>query len=364
MTYLLTLKEQMKKLYANYGTYLKPVIKFLTALFVFNIINTHLGFNSQLSTITVALILSIVCAVLPYGAITVVAGALTIGQVFAVSAIISGVMLVIYCIMYCLAVRYSKNFGNLLLAVPILCVIKIPYVIPILMGMIGTPIVVLPISCGVILYYIFCAIKNTASVVVGTSVEESLTFYKLVVDNAMTNYEFVFFIVLFAVVVFITYFIRKRTFNHAFEIGIVSGTITCILGSLIGTLTMNISYEILPLILGSIGSGVIVYIICSFYRILDYTTAEHLQFEDDDYYYYVKAVPKAKIAATEKNVKRINSKKTKKQVQDLQSMEEVIKQTNGQQELKETKEQQDNFRQKTYNRNLDYMEFDRNNLEK
>ena len=138
MTNLLILKEQVKKFYANYGVYLKPIIKFLIALFVFNIINAQLGFNSQLSTITVALILSIVCAVLPYGAITVVAGALAIGQVFAVSAIISGVMLVIYCIMYCLAVRYSKNFGNLLLAVPILCVIKIPYVIVISGSMIMT----------------------------------------------------------------------------------------------------------------------------------------------------------------------------------------------------------------------------------
>ena len=360
MTHLLILKEQINKFYGNYGVYLEPIIKFLTALFVFNIINAHLGFNSQLSTITVVLILSVVCAVLPYGAITVIAGALAVGQVFAVSAIVAGVILVIYCIMYCLGVRYSKKFGNLLLAVPILYVLKIPYVVPILMGMIGTPIVVLPISCGVILYYMFCAIKNTASVVVGTSVEESLTFYKLVVDNAMANYEFVFFVVLFAVVVFITYFIRKRTFNYAFEIGIASGTIACILGSLIGTLTMNISSEIILIILGSSISGFIVYIICSFCRILDYTTIEHLQFEDDDYYYYVKAVPKAKITAPEKNVKRINSKKT----QDLQSVEESLQQTNEQQELDEKREQEDNFRQKTYNSNLDYMEFDRNDLEK
>ena len=32
MTRLLILKEQMKKFYANYGVYLKPIIKFLIAL--------------------------------------------------------------------------------------------------------------------------------------------------------------------------------------------------------------------------------------------------------------------------------------------------------------------------------------------
>ena len=44
-------------------------------------------------------------------------------------------------------------------------------------------------------------------------------------------------------------------------------------------------------------------------------------------------------------------------------MQETLKQTIGQQEWKEAKEQEENFRQKTYNKNLDYMEVDRNNLE-
>ena len=355
MTNLLILKEQIKKIYANYGVYIQPIIKFLVALFVFNMINTQLGFHSQLSTMTIALILSAVCAILPYGAITVIAGVLAVGQVFAVSIVIAGVVLVVYCIMYCLAVRYTKNCGNVLLAVPILYILKIPYVVPILMGMIGTPVAALPVSCGVILYYMFYAIKNTASAVVGTSVQDSLALYKLVVDNAISNYEVLFFSALFVVVVFITYFIRKRTFDHAFEIGIASGTITCILGCLIGTLMMDISSEILPLILGSIGSGIIVYVICYFQRTLDYTMAEYLQFEDDDYYYYVKAVPKAKITAPEKNVKRINPQKVTGHTQNLQSVQETLNQTKGQQE---------NFRQKTYNRNLDSIDFDIKNFDK
>ncbi len=364
MTNLLVLKEQMKKFYANYGIYLQPIIKFLTALFVFMVINNHLGFNSQLSTVTIVLILSAVCAILPYGAITVIAGVLAVGQILAVSKVIAGVIFVVYCIMYCLAIRYTKHFGSVLLAVPILYVLKIPYVVPILMGMIGTPIAALPVSCGVILYYMFYAIKNTASAVVGTSVEDSLAFYKLVVDAAIANYEVLFFVVLFVVVLLITYFIRKRTFDHAFEIGIASGTITCILGGLIGTLTMDISGEILPLILGSIVSGIIVYIICYFYRTLDYTMAEYLQFEDDDYYYYVKAVPKAKIAAPEKNVKRINPQKVTENTQNLQSIQETLRQTREQSELRRTREQQDNFRQRTYNRSLDSIDFDRKHLDK
>ena len=38
---------------------------------------------------------------------------------------------------------------------------------------------------------------------------------------------------------------------------------------------------------------------------MDYSRTERVQFEDDEYYYYVKAVPKNTVALTEKKVKKI-----------------------------------------------------------
>ena len=40
---------------------------------------------------------------------------------------------------------------------------------------------------------------------------------------------------------------------------------------------------------------------------VDYTRTEYVQFEDDDYYYYVKAVPKSFITRAEKSIKNISS---------------------------------------------------------
>ena len=42
---------------------------------------------------------------------------------------------------------------------------------------------------------------------------------------------------------------------------------------------------------------------------LDYARTEQVQFEDDEYYYYVKAVPKVTVSGKEKQVKQINSRK-------------------------------------------------------
>ena len=39
--------------------------------------------------------------------------------------------------------------------------------------------------------------------------------------------------------------------------------------------------------------------------IVDYSRKESVQFEDDEYYYYVKAIPKYNVATKNKNVKRM-----------------------------------------------------------
>ena len=45
-----------------------------------------------------------------------------------------------------------------------------------------------------------------------------------------------------------------------------------------------------------------------FFFTVDYARSESLQFEDDEYYYYVKAIPKVSVSTPEKTVKRINER--------------------------------------------------------
>ena len=41
---------------------------------------------------------------------------------------------------------------------------------------------------------------------------------------------------------------------------------------------------------------------------VDYTRVERVQFEDDEYYYYVKAVPKISVTQSKKQIKQFNRK--------------------------------------------------------
>lgn len=309
MTSLLVLKEQMREIYSRYGNYLRPIGKLLTAFAVFMLVNGRLGFDERLSELPVALILAVICAVLPFGAITVFAGILAAGQVFSVSPVIAAVILVIYVIMYCMAVRYSKEMVNVILAIPILYPFHMAYAVPILLGLIATPAAVLPTACGVVTYYLFYEVKKSAAITVGTSMEDSLSLYKQLFDSLFANREMLFWVILFVAALLVTYLLRKRDADHAFETANLAGTLVCVIGSLLGKLVFDISGNMFVLILGCLFSGAVVYVIWHFRMILDYSAAEQLQFEDDDYYYYVKAVPKLKMTAPEKNVKRINPQK-------------------------------------------------------
>ena len=56
---------------------------------------------------------------------------------------------------------------------------------------------------------------------------------------------------------------------------------------------------------------------------LDYSRTEHLQFEDDEYYYYVKAVPKVYVSSSDKQVKHFNRKEESERLNKKKFAEEM-----------------------------------------
>lgn len=308
MMLLLEIKEKVKEFYYKNKSYIDPVLKFVVALVVFLVIDRQLGYDERLSGLPVALVLSFIAAFTGSSVFVFLVITLTIGQVFSVSMLLAAMVAVVYLIMYCLVLRYTPKYSYILILTPILFVLKIPYCIPLLMGIISTPIAVLPVSCGIITYYMFLSIQTTANSTFGVSMEDALNIYKIVVDGVFSNKEMLIWIVVFAAALLITYIIRCQVFNHAFEIGIAAGAITIVFGFSIGSMIFDRG-GVLGVVIGTLVSALLSIGVWFFRAGLDYTAVERIQFEDDDYYYYVKAVPKISVTVPEKNVKRINHPK-------------------------------------------------------
>ena len=70
-----------------------------------------------------------------------------------------------------------------------------------------------------------------------------------------------------------------------------------------GGLFLDVLNPIVPLFVGTMGSVIIAEMLHFFLFNVDYSRTEMLQFEDDEYVYFVKAVPKVSIAEKDVTVK-------------------------------------------------------------
>ncbi|WMJ86127.1 hypothetical protein [Anaerocolumna sp. MB42-C2] len=308
MTFLV-LRSRLRSLYQKYEIYLETVVKFIIAFAVFQIINNSIGYDHRIKQISIVLVLSLLSAFTPSAIMVLLAALVAIGHVYYLSKILSVIVILIMLIMYFLFIRFTPKLGYAVIAVPVLYFLKIPYVVPIVLGLFATPIAIVPTACGVILFYLFQVIQEAATMQISISVEDTLQLYTYVVDNLVENKQLFMTIIIFSLIILITYFIRRKKFDYAREIAVAAGALTCILGFLFSDLRLDVSEQIGIMILGTLISAILALIIQFFHLALDYTGVEHVQFEDEDYYYYVKAVPKINVTEPQINVKRFNTQK-------------------------------------------------------
>lgn len=309
MMTLLEFRARIRELYQKFSMYIDPMVKFLIALLVFTMINTSIGYEDRLTKAPILLLLSLLCAFTPSSVLVLVAMFVSIAHIYKASIILAILIVLIFIVLYCFFLRYTPKYGYVVLAIPILFPIHLPYAVPILLGLIANPITILPTSCGVIIYYIFYVIKEEALSQTGISLDDTLVLYQRVIEKILGNKQMIMTIIMFAVIICVVYVVRRLKIEYAYEIAIGAGAVTSILGFLIVDLQLDISKQIGTMVLGTIISAVLVVIIQFFRRVLDYTAVENVQFEDDDYYYYVKAVPKINVSVPQIRVKRISAPK-------------------------------------------------------
>ena len=85
MTKILELRDRIIRFYSRYETYLFPIVKFAVALALFSVINKNIGFMDMISSLPVALILSLLCAILPVNAVIWLSALVILADMYAVS---------------------------------------------------------------------------------------------------------------------------------------------------------------------------------------------------------------------------------------------------------------------------------------
>lgn len=307
---LLVFKERIRAFYARYAAYVTPVMKFIYAFFIFFLLNQNIGYMQKLNNPVIEIGLALVCSVLPYGAITVIAALFMLAQISAVSLELTLIAVVFMLIVGLLYYGFQPGDSYLLVLVPFFFAIKIPYAIPLLIGLSGGIISVIPVSCGVVIFYMLLYVKQNAGILTNDTAVEITQKYIQIAKAVMSNKLMLVMIVAIAAALITVRVIRGLSIDYAWPVAIAAGTIAQLIVIFIGDFTMNVSIPIMQLVVGVAGAVVIAGIYHFFVFTVDYSRTEYVQFEDDDYYYYVKAVPKITVSTPDVKVQKINSRKT------------------------------------------------------
>lgn len=319
MTTLLEFRQVIKTFYAKYDIYVKPVLKFLLALVSFQILNTKMGFMIQLKNPLITVGLSLVCAFLPLNVTVVVGGILMIAHAYALSLETCAVVAGILCVMYLLYFRISSDLAVLLLLTPLCFSLGIPYVIPLLGGLMFGMSSAIPAVSGTLIYYLINYMSQNSTSLGTDKAAEAAGKVASLIDSLINNKEMFLCIAAMVVTILVVYLIRRLSVDYSWELSIAIGAVINVVLHLAGALLPSVSVKIVELLIGSSVSVLITFLIKFFVFSVDYSRTERVQFEDDEYYYYVKAVPKNVIAAPKKTVKKIVSQK--KQVKTIKKIE-------------------------------------------
>ncbi|MGN0376509.1 MAG: hypothetical protein ACI4ED_02630 [Suilimivivens sp.] len=307
MTTLLVAKQYIKNFISKYEVYLKPLLKLILALAALMMINDKIGYMPRLDNISIVLIVALMCSFMPMNFIIFAAAAFTILHMYALSLECAAVTLVIFLVLFLLYFRFSPKDTIIVLLTPMSFMLGIPYVIPLAMGLVGTPSSAISVGCGVVVTFLINYIAEIAPVLSNMESDDMAARIRFVIDGFIDNKELLLIIAAFAVTIIIVYLIRRLSIDYAWTIAIIAGALADVMILLIGDLVFDINVSIIGLIVGTVFSVVIAKIVEFFAFHVDYSRTEKVQFEDDEYYYYVKAVPKITVATPSRTVKKINS---------------------------------------------------------
>ena len=330
MTGLLELRGKLRSFYGKYETYVAAGIRFLLAVLTFILINTKLGYRERLDNLAVPLLLAMVCTFLPANAIVLFGAVLILLHLSALSLEVCGVGLCLFLLMFFMYYKYAPKNAYSVTLTPILCMFHVPQVMPVASGLLQTPASGLAVLCGAVTYYYLHGVQTNVAVLSAANAEgaQELEKLRVILGILINNKEMYLVLAAFFVTTVVVYLIRRQSVNRAWRIALIAGNLIQLLFFIAGSYWLGQPAMIVRAMIGTVISVLVCLILEFFLYNLDYSRIEHVQFEDDEYYYFVKAVPKVYVSGSSKSVKQITPRKNtinrKELAQELDIDQELL----------------------------------------
>ena len=320
MTKLLEIRERIRAFYGRFEVYITPAIRFVLALIAFLMVNGTLGYMRKLDNPVVALVLALICTFLPINVTVLLGAILILAHLSALSLEVCAVAFLLFLLLFLMYFKFSSKNGFNVVLTPVLCQLRIAEILPTTVGLRREPYAVLSTVCGIVIYYFLKGIHDNASVLGAVEEDAQVSKFGVALQQIIGNKELYVVVAAFVLTTIVVYVIRRQSFARSWTVAVGVGNAVNLLVLLLGSFWTGARENILWHVIGTV-AAVIVGLLMEFFLFhLDYSRTEYVQFEDDEYYYYVKAVPKVFLSTKEKQIKQINPRKdsgiTKKELAD------------------------------------------------
>ncbi len=321
MDTIIELREKLQEVYAQHSKIIEKAFRFILAFLVFYEINKNIGFLQAAASPVVALALAVICAFLPLLFTVFGATALILAHMYGVSLGILIVVSLVFLVMYIFYFRLTPKMALAVLLTPLAFVFHMPFAVPMAYALLSTPTAMAAVACGTITYYMLEYVKVGATGLTGEDAPGLIEQLSVCTRQIFQNKEMWVAVVTFMIAFMVVYTLRRQSFNHAWTVAVIVGTVIYLVAEVAGDIAMEVAVSYGSMVLGGIAAVIVGLILEILFFTVDYSRCENLQYEDDEYYYYVKAVPKLNVAKPEKQVKHISGR-DESEVMDAEEVRE------------------------------------------
>lgn len=294
MLSILKLRKDLHELYKKHNRLLTLLVKGLGALVLFLSVNSLYNSTDKMM-LAVAVGLAVICMVLPvkyfYGAFAFV----TVIHLWQISWDLAVFFAVVVFISWVFVCRVQPNAGLILAVTPFLFIIKIPFLMPLLVGLFSNIFGVAAMVFGVIYYFLGSYSSNISALLSSPAAEDYILSIQAIMAAFVADKEFILILVACVIAAVVTYILCHQSFDYSWYIGCVSGGVAALIAYFAGSIMFEVELTHMVFV-WTIPVAMCIACLFQFFRcIIDYSGVEYAEFEDDDYYYYVKAVPKVNV---------------------------------------------------------------------
>ena len=311
MKFLPKIKNKIDEYYVKHPIITGYIIRFGLSILALILLRENIGFNEILSNYIFVVVFALICAFIPIKLMTLALVAYAILQMFSLSTGIGVLSCLLFVVLYLVYFRFDEKTGYMIVVIPLLCMIRLPFLAPVILATVAPIGSIVSVILGLVSYFYLHYVQIYTAVFMGMADNSEITKMSMALQGLFTYREMWYTLGCVLVAFLATYYLKKININRSGHMAVAIGTgiwlILTLLCNLVGD-SMNYS-KLIWYVIGAVVTIILGMIISDLVLPLDYSRTELLEFEDEEYKYFVRAVPKAVVTKESVKIKRIYSRK-------------------------------------------------------